>query len=203
MKDLNCGWVDDRDLVGLYLAGRLSEPDAERFEEHVMGCSACAAELGRGADLRRAFGARLFTQPEHVPARTGFDFWTLAAAAAAVAVMAVGIAQVSGRVGHAPQPEVVRGGVARAFDFTAAAAGNGEVVVTWRRVPGASTYRIEIIRSDGEPVLTSETTDDRVEINVGALPPRPSGASLLARVEGRNALGQVIAETPFQGLPID
>ena len=202
MKELRCESVDDQDLIGLYLAGRLSEPDSERLEEHAMGCAACAAVLERGADLRRAFGERLFSAPEPAPVRIGRDLWTLAAAAAAVVVMAVGIVQVSGRPEPAT-PEVLRGGTAGTFDFTVSAAGNGQVLVTWLRVPAASTYRIEIIRSDGEPVLTSETADDRVEINVGALPPRPSGSTLLAKVQGRNALGQVVAETPFKDLRVD
>ena len=72
---------DARQLMGRYVADRLSTPDAERLESHLCSCSACEAELGDllGAlpdgtlevfppvDLREEILAAIIDQPASMP----------------------------------------------------------------------------------------------------------------------------------------
>ncbi|HTY40325.1 MAG TPA: zf-HC2 domain-containing protein [Thermoanaerobaculia bacterium] len=200
MKDLTCQDVHDQDLIVCYLTGEMSEPEAERLEKHFIGCVSCAAELERGAELRLAHGSRLFGLKKLSGLSMMDNLWTLAAAAAAVAALAVGIASLSAEARRVSTPDAVRASAGSPFSFDARGLSGGEILVSWSRIDDAAIYRIEVIRSDGEPVLTSETTNTRVEIKAGALPPLPAGVSLLIRVRALNALGQSVAEPAFQRL---
>ena len=98
-------------------------------------------------------------------------------------------------------PAALRSGGTDAVALTITAGADGQVVLEWPAHPEAQSYRIEILRSDGLPVLESETADRRVPLAVGDLPPRPDGVRLLARIEALDAMRQVVAKSGAEPLP--
>jgi TolA-binding protein len=54
---MNCQEVEDRDIAGLYLLDRLTEPERDEFEKHYFECESCFSQLQAGlmvqAELRR------------------------------------------------------------------------------------------------------------------------------------------------------
>ena len=45
-----------RDLAPLYLAGKLTEKEAQAFEAHYLGCAKCRDDVTTGAALRELYG---------------------------------------------------------------------------------------------------------------------------------------------------
>jgi CHAT domain-containing protein len=87
VKDLDCQYVEEHELVTSYLAGRLSEDEAEAFEKHYFGCEKCWAEVRAGNEIRAALkghagGATVRRGP--------WTNWKLLAIAAAVGVVVFG-----------------------------------------------------------------------------------------------------------------
>src|SRR5438093_7515954 len=56
--DQNCRYSDDDEVLRLYVAGRLAEPAAEQFEQHLFECDRCAEEVERAMELRAVMGRR-------------------------------------------------------------------------------------------------------------------------------------------------
>jgi Putative zinc-finger len=202
MREIDCRRADGIDLAALYLAGRLPEDDAEAFEAHYLGCERCASALREAGEIRAALGQSVLA-PESVPSRSvgGWrDIGTLLAAAATVAAFFFGMRQVAERepVVH---DGVLRSASAESVNLSIASGPDGTVVLAWPAHARAHSYRFEIVRSDGVPVLKSETGDRRVVLAVSDLPPRPESVTLLARVEALDALGQVVAASAPRPLP--
>jgi hypothetical protein len=205
MREIDCERADEIDLSALYLAGRLNEDDAQAFESHYLACDRCAAALRAAGEIRAAMGKPVLARAPVVEAagRSGGgwrEIGTLLAAAATVAAFFFGMRQMAER-----EP-LVRDGVLRsaradAIHLSIAAETDGNVVLAWPANPRAHSYRIEILRSDGVPVLKSETEDRRVVVAAGDLPERPENVELLARVEALDALGQVVASSEPRPLP--
>lgn len=61
MSDV-CEW-SERETPALYVAGRLDEDEEERFEEHLVECAACQAEVRAGLLTREAFTASAMEAP--------------------------------------------------------------------------------------------------------------------------------------------
>ena len=181
MKEIDCTRADEADLVALYLAGKLPESEAEGFEAHYLGCDRCAAP----AEARSP----------------GHDVWTLLAAAATAAMFFYGMGHLARNQAMVTDPAALRSGGTDAVALTITAGADGQVVLEWPAHPEAQSYRIEILRSDGLPVLESETADRRVALAVGDLPPRPDGVRLLARIEALDAMRQVVAKSGAEPLP--
>lgn len=76
--------VDD-DTIHAYVAGTLAEPDAEAFEQHLLGCAGCREEVRLGVGVRAALAAR------PAPRRTR----TRALAAAAITLAAASVVWVA------------------------------------------------------------------------------------------------------------
>ena len=203
MREIDCTRADDTDLVALYLAGRLPEDEAEAFEHHYLGCDRCGAALHEAGEIRAALGQPVLVPaaPTPAPPISTRDVWTLLAAAAAVAVFFYGMGHIARR------PEVVTDGAAYrsanadAIPLTIMPGAGGGVILEWPPHLDARSYRIEIVRSDGLPVLESETADHRVALAVGDLPPRPAGVSLLAKIEALDGMRQVVAASGRVALP--
>lgn len=203
MREMDCTRVDESDLVALYLSGKLPEGDAEAFELHYLGCDRCASALREGGEVRAALGKPVLV-PAALPAGRPAavrDVWTLLAAAAAVAMFFYGIRHLTERQEMVSDSDVFRSESADTMRLNVSPGPAGQVVLEWPPHPDAATYRIEIVRSDGLPVLDSETAGRRILLAIGDLPPRPAGVGLLARVEALNALRQVVARSEREPLP--
>lgn len=94
VKELNCQYVEEHDLVSSYLAGRLSEDEAAAFEKHYFECERCWAEVKAGEEIRAALKggtAAVATPPSPLNVRRGpWTNWKLLAVAAAVGIAAAG-----------------------------------------------------------------------------------------------------------------
>lgn len=202
MKEIDCAYVDESDLVALYLAGRLLADEAEAFEAHFLGCPECSTALENAAAIRVGFGKPALVRMSVTPPRKALqEAGTLLAAAAAVAMIGLGLRQMV----NMPPPEpaaspVLRGESADSLDLRITPGSYGEVVLEWPPHPEAQTYRVDVLRTDGVRVLRSETPDNRVELNAGALPPAAPGVSFLVRIEALNPLGQVVARSKLAPL---
>jgi DNA-directed RNA polymerase specialized sigma24 family protein len=203
MREIDCTRADEDGLVALYLAGNLTESDAEAFELHYLGCDRCASALREGGEVRAALGKPVLVPAAAAAGRAepGRDIWTLLAAAATVAMFFYGIRHLTERQDLVQDAAVLRSESAETLRLSVSAGPDGQVVLEWPSHPEADRYRIEIVRSDGLPVLESETADRRILLAIGDLPPRPAGVTLLARVEALNALRQVVAKSERQPLP--
>ena len=69
MREMNCTRAGETDLVALYLAGKLSESEAEGFEAHYLGCETCASTLRLAGEIRAALGKPVLV-PAARPSRT-------------------------------------------------------------------------------------------------------------------------------------
>jgi Putative zinc-finger len=203
MAEMDCTRAGETDLVALYLAGKLPESEAEGFEAHYFGCETCASALREAGEIRAALG-----QPVLVPAAlaerapdSGRDTWTILAAAATVAMLFFGVRHLVERQEMVQDSGVLRSASSDSVQLTITAGPTGQVILAWPPHPEAHSYRIKIVRSDGVPVLESETADSRVVLAIGDLPPRPTGVQLLARIEALDALRQVAARSRPEPLP--
>ena len=75
---MNCPEVEEQEIIERYLASKLSDEEAEAFEEHYLGCKRCFNELR----LRHAVAMELGRQSAVAPVHWSFGWrWGLAAAA--------------------------------------------------------------------------------------------------------------------------
>lgn len=93
VRELDCEYVEEQNLVSGYLSGRLSEQDAEAFEKHFFGCEKCWAEVKAGEEIRATLQrgrARVKTPVVSNVRRGPWVRWLALAAAAAIGAAAVG-----------------------------------------------------------------------------------------------------------------
>lgn len=202
VKGIDCTSGDQHDLPARYLVGSLTGSEAEAFEVHSLSCPRCWSELQQGAQLRAAFGKPFVETVVTATAnrRASRDLATPFAAAAVVAILAIGLAYLN-QTAALPNTPASRG-VSAALDLTVKLDAAGRTVLEWEPDPAAANYRLTILRSDGVAVLKSQTADRRLILDVGAFPPRPAGVSLVARVEALDPVGRVAARSGFVTLPI-
>lgn len=201
LKEIDCVYADKHDLVALYLGGKLADADAEAFEAHYLSCERCWGEMERAGEIRTAMGVPAVVRaPRSRGGRR--DLWTPLAAAAVVAVIAVGLDRVS-QPSPSAGPTVYRGPSGGTFVVTARSTRSGEASLEWPAHPNAATYVLRIIASDGTPIMTSETPETKVALDVAALPPHGPGVSFLARVEALDATGLVVARSAPVRMPVD
>jgi Putative zinc-finger len=192
-KEIDCTYADEHDLAARYLAGQLSEADAEAFESHYFGCERCWGEVHQGGEIRFALG-----EPALVPAAgrspahrfAARDVGPLLAAAAAVAMVALGIRDVARR--PEPAPELVYRGTAFEALRIRASHERGGMRLSWTPFEDARSYVLEVIASDGSPVLKREIEEPTVFLEERAIPPHP-GVSFLVRVTALDPMHQVVA----------
>lgn len=96
---LECGAPFDADTVTCYVAGTLSEDDANAFEIHLLTCARCQHEVRTVAVARAALRA---LPAERRPARRAF--WFVPLAAAAVLIMLLSRDTPLGRLGRIDAP---------------------------------------------------------------------------------------------------
>jgi len=155
-ENVDCLRVDEDELVERYLAGRLSDDEAEWFESHYFSCDRCWAEVERAGALRAVLAED--QQPSAVAPRRGVPWWPLAAAAAMM-LAALGIRQIT-RPAGAPSPgggpEVTRGAPAAALPVRVGAPAR---TAAWPALAGAASYRVRLFAPDGTLLFDRETPD--------------------------------------------
>jgi anti-sigma factor RsiW len=188
---IDCKYVEESDLAASYLAGRLSQSEAEAFERHYLACERCRSELQTLSELRAALGRPAVLPVKLAPVR--FPTWRLLATAAVVAATGLGLWQLTHRSPEASVRPVLRGGAADALAVTAETLPDGRIKVSWPPNQSAQVYVVHIIRSDGVTAFTRETRETRVTLDRDVVAPRPPSVSFVAKVEALDPTGQVIA----------
>lgn len=166
--EITCEIVDGGDLDTRYLAGKLSPEEAEAFEAHFFGCERCWGLVQQGLAVRSAFDAELPARSTAVPARApgaGRPWWGLAAAA--VAVVALGVWQIATQREPRFSEDVFRGESA-AF-LVAATADSARLRAVWRRVTDADVYRVRLYGADGLMAMERETKDTSVSVPLDSI----------------------------------
>ncbi len=187
-----------RDLVPLYLAGRLSEADAEAFEAHMLGCATCREDLGAGAALRELYGKPAVTAlPPPAPARRT---WLPLAAAAALALLAVGVWNSRRPVEVIGQP-VLRGASTGGLQVDVQSGPEGSIELAWPAHPNAAAYEVQVIATDGVSMWRAEAREPRLSIAPGVLPTPAPGQSFVVEVQALDSMGQVVAASYPTPLP--
>lgn len=191
-RQLTCAEIDRDDLGERYLAGRLSEPDAESFEAHYFECERCWSAVSRALEVRAAEAsvepfstvapaprtdARVprsrndlavavpsSGRPERRRVAAPLRWGALAAAASLL--LAVSLWRPSGEP-DARAPAPVRG-VTDTLHVVAGVA-NGELEATWRPARDAERYRARLLTSNARLLLERETADTTVSVRIDAL----------------------------------
>jgi len=188
------------DTAALYLAGRLSASEAEAFEEHSFSCPDCREDVRRGAELRETLGkpAIVFAAPE----RRSAPRWLPLAAAAAIAIVGIGLWQVAHRAGDRATAPVLRGGGAALLHVRVEGGPPGRLSLSWVPLPRASRYVVRVLTPDGRSVWSSETREARLTIDPAALAAAKPGAALEVQVEALDAMESVVATSEPAPLPV-
>ena len=201
MKKIDCASVDERDLVALYLGGRLPEAEAETFELHYFGCERCWGEVRGTAEIRAAHGLPVLAAPSEARRDRERDIWTLLAAAAAVAVMVLGLRQLAERTEVSQPGSVFRSSREEPLSLTVRPSAPGQFVLQWNARPEAQVYVVQIFGPDGATVWERETSETSVTLEAGALPPIKPGISFVGTVEALDMTRQSVARSQRTRLP--
>ena len=206
MKEINCARIEERDLVALYLAGKLPENETEVFEAHYFACERCWGDVQRAAEIRTAFGKPVLV-PLPKPGRQdraalpSARRWRWLAAAAALALATLGVWQLTRRAAPpAPEP-VLRGETAGSLPLQIETGPGQQITFRWPAHPDAQVYVVQVFRSDGVSVWRRETPQTTLFLDPATLPARRRGISLLAKVEALDTMRQVVAKSELKPLP--
>src|SRR5262245_12849248 len=168
MDEIQCARADERDVLVRYLGARLSEPEAEAFESHCLECESCWEQVRAAAEIRASRGLGVFAaSPSKGPTRP--DLGPLLAAAAAVAVMFLGLRQIAERPPISPMESVWRGAAAETMRLKILRGEGDSIVLRWLAVPDATTYNVEVFASDGQSVWQRETPETQATLSAGTL----------------------------------
>jgi hypothetical protein len=173
---LTCEQVDAADFDTRYLAGTLSDAEAESFEAHFMECERCWALVKGGADVRAAFavpttaattqaGALVGSGAARTKARMRWSGPRWIGLAAATLLAAFGLRQWLSRTSGPPSSadSTVLRGSTDALAITTGATPRGLEVV-WRRHAGAASYRARLYTASGTVVLEREVVDTAIAV---------------------------------------
>jgi hypothetical protein len=166
-----CRQAADDDVLRQYVAGLLPEAAAEEFEQHLFACDRCADEVQQAIELRAVLNVgRASARPVGLkPDPHRMRPYSLLAAAAAVAIVALGLWQV--RIRQEPlSPPPLRSSSARDIKASGHLAGT-TFTASWNAVPDARSYRVQIFDSVGQPVTWTETTSTRFSAAIGSATP--------------------------------
>ncbi len=187
-ESFECLYADDDDLRRKYAAGKVTESEAETFEEHLFGCDRCRTELEQAMAIRAAM---------QEPSRFSLLQWKFpsvisVAAAAAVIVLVMGLWQWRSRDEAVMQS--VRG--ADRGDLAATAqVTRGVLNVTWKATPSAREYAVQLFTAGGTPLQSVRTSDSKASLPLGSV---PSGMPLYWRVQAIDENGVVISSSQLQ-----
>jgi hypothetical protein len=201
---ITCTRVDEEDLDARYLAGALSEEEAEAFEEHYFGCDRCWAAVQLGLDVRAAAppGTDRTVEPrpltvargaEPRPAPVARPRWWPLAIAASVAVLAVGVWQWGGRSPVTPAGDGLRG---PADSIHAVASFRGRtLVLSWQPAPSADRYAVRLQKRDATVVVERLVGDTSFAIPRDSLSGVADRERVFWEVRALDALRRTIARS--------
>ena len=153
---ITCTRVEEEDLDARYLAGTLSDEEAEAFEEHYFGCERCWSAVQLGLDVRAAgrkseAPATAANTPRANSARFSRRSWWPMALAASAAIIAVGLWQWRAQAPLSTPGDALRG---PADSIHAVASTRGRsLVISWQRTPSADRYGVRLQKSDATVVV--------------------------------------------------
>ena len=179
-----CAYAET-DTAVRYLAGKLSEAEAEAFEEHLFSCDPCSDETRLGLEIRAATSARSQASADPAPWRVP---WRPLAIAAALSVAFLG-AWMAQRAKPPAAEDVTRGGDVRALAVAAHAGAEG-IELSWTPIPHADVYRVEISTGDGGLLLKRDVPDTSASIRDAAV---RTSRTVFVRVTALDGLRQEMA----------
>lgn len=194
---LDCTAAREGDFVDRYVAGRLSDAEAEAFEAHYFACESCWAEVQTALEVRAALESRegAGTRPQH-PGRPGLRWigWTAGLAAAAAAAFLFFNVGSDGGPGDPGASEDVFRGAGTALNVETRAA-EGTLVAEWATVPDADIYVARIYTEDGRLLYEREVSTPRVEVETAVLMEQGSFTVVYWRIEALDSLRQPVARS--------
>jgi Putative zinc-finger len=195
-QEIDCAYVDQHDLPASYLAGTLPDGEAAALEAHYLGCEKCFHDIERIGEVRVALRKPFLVRTPSLR----HDFVTPLAAAAVVAILAIGLGRLSQAPGATSSSTELRATTAQRLDIRVQADEAGQVTLRWPARAGIYQYRVRIFRSDSVLVFERETAKNGVVLDIASFPDMPAGTSLLVRVEGLDDLRQVVAKSELRPL---
>ena len=202
---LTCTRVEEEDLDARYLAGTLSEEEAEAFEEHYFGCDRCWTAVQTGLDVRAASTATPVDSRAPTPALTverggqaprtslARRRWFPLAIAASVAVIAVAVWQSGNRSPITPIGDGLRG---PADSIHAVASTRGQtLVVSWTPKANADLYGVRLQTGDATVVLERMVNDTSLAVPRDSLSGVANGERVYWEVRALDALRRTIARS--------
>lgn len=201
---ITCTRVEQEDLDARYLAGALSDEEAEAFEEHYFGCDRCWSTVRRGLEVRAATDAPTPAPRTHARGSTvgrgtasrtpvlAHRRWRPVAIAAALALLAIGVWQRTERP-EFPASDGVRGPIdsLRAIAFTR----GRTLLVSWPPKRNADAYGVRLQKSDGTIVIDRATSDTVLAVSRDSLPGAADGERLYWEVRAFDPLRRTIARS--------
>jgi len=201
-KEIRCEEVEEGDLVSAYVTGSMTSAQAEAFAEHYFACDGCWQQVRLANEVRAAlrdgpasaapsFAPRAAPSAKpSAPPPAAWTAWRGLLAASIVVAAVAGVWQLTPRSAPAPAPApVFRGGGPLAVEGRLE---KGQLAVSWPAVPGAASYRVELVAADGSSLLRRDAGETRIEIGVGDLP-QVSRGPVYAKVVALDALGARVA----------
>lgn len=174
---------EQSDVASIHVARRSSADST--FEAHYFECQRCWSEIEHGslaASVLRAAPARQTST---------WRVWSAIAAALVVAVLAFAMR------GPAPEVETTRG--AAPFAVTAVIE-PGAVVLAWKPVTAARSYRVIVRDDDGQRINDLAAAGSPYRLSRDAVGSR---SSVFVIVEARDADGQIITKSSVLRLRFD
>ena len=171
-----------------YLAGRLDEAAADRFEQRLFEDDALAAEVQRALEIRAAMSP---AGAERRTARPRPRWLFALAAAAAAAMVAVGVLWL-----QPLQPPVFRG-VEQRMGLEIEVDGNA-LFARWQPIGGAAGYELQLLARDGSMLLTLNVDDAEARI---LLSPVDGLAPAFVEVSALDDVGQTLRRSERLALP--
>ena len=204
---VTCTRVEAEDLDARYLAGTLSEEEAEAFEEHYFGCDRCWAAVQLGLDVRAATAAADSESPGGAPALTigrgrparlqgtppSRRRWWPIAVAASVAVLTVAVWQWDDASRIVPIDDAVRG-PSDSIHVVASTRGR-MMTVSWPPKPSADRYGVRLQKSDATVIVERIISDTSLAVPRDSLVGVTAGERVYWEVRALDALRRTIARS--------
>jgi hypothetical protein len=145
-----------------------------------------------GSELRAALGL-VAVAPSERP--SGPSNWALFAAAAAVAIALLGGWQLAQRSTRPAVEPTFRGAGAENWAIRAERLPHAQIKLDWDAIAGARTYRVEIVGSDGAPLVRHETDHPSITVDAVEIDPRTPDISFAIRIQAIDPIGQIVAQS--------
>lgn len=202
---VTCSRVEQEDLDARYLAGTLSEEEAEAFEQHYFACDRCWSAVQVGLDVRAANDTASREGQPRAPAltvehsapdqgmRTTRRRWWPLAIAASIAILAVGVWRGGDWSDGRPIGDGVRGPV---DSIRAVASVRGRtLVLSWPPTPNADRYGVRLQKRDATVIVERTTADTSLAMSRDSLSGVADGERVYWEVRAFDALRRTIARS--------